>query len=233
MEDPKRFSGVDTKLPPGRWGEAVMRGVAESTPVHVFIKFFNTWNIAIVGVEDGNIVVKVVPTEDFYDKDSYYDPLVRMFRGVLNTGTIIGVGKEGTYFDYEVRFEGFGERRRPGLGVVNMVALHLDGSPDRFTRRSARAGMLNLVIVVTAGDDGDRIALDAIDQAMGVVYAARPKAAQIFPQAPGFAEPTSTRSWRLLGILWFKQFVPSDLGFPVFHCWSLRCHRTKCFTLEV
>ena len=104
MEDPKRFSGVDTKLPPGRWGEAVMRGVAESTPVHVFIKFFNTWNIAIVGVEDGNIVVKVVPTEDFYDKDSYYDPLVRMFRGVLNTGTIIGVGKEGTYFDYEVRF---------------------------------------------------------------------------------------------------------------------------------
>ena len=107
MENPRRFSGGEVKLPLSEWKEAVIRGVAGSTPVDVFLMFYNTWSIVILSVENGKIVRREEPTEDYDDpmyEDPPYDPLDKMFRRVLNTGTIIYVGKEGTYFDYEVRF---------------------------------------------------------------------------------------------------------------------------------
>ena len=107
MESPRRFSGGEVKLPLSEWKEAVIRGAAGSTPVDVFLMFYNTWSIVILSVEDGKIVRREEQTEDYDDpmyEDPPYDPLDKMFRGMLNTGTIIYVGKEGTYFDYEVRY---------------------------------------------------------------------------------------------------------------------------------
>ena len=107
MESPRRFSGGEAKLPLSEWREAVIRGVSGSTPIDVFLMFYNTWSIVILSVEDGKIVRREEPTEDYDDprnEDTPYDPLDKMFRGMLNTGTIIDVGKEGTYFDFEVRF---------------------------------------------------------------------------------------------------------------------------------
>jgi hypothetical protein len=107
MKIPRRFSGLEVKLPLNEWREAVIGGVAGSTPVDVFLMFYNTWSIVILSVEDGKIVRREEPTEendDPRDEDPPYDPLDKMFRRVLNTGTIIYVGKEGTYFDYEVRY---------------------------------------------------------------------------------------------------------------------------------
>ena len=107
MESPRRFSGGEIKLPLNEWREVVIRGVKGSTPVDVFLMFYNTWSIVILSVEGGKIVRREEQTEDYGDprnEDPPYDPLDKMFRGMLNTGTIIYVGKEGTYFDYEVRF---------------------------------------------------------------------------------------------------------------------------------
>ena len=107
MQNPRRFHGGEIKLPLTEWKEAVVGGVAGSTPVDVFLMFYNTWSIVILSVEDGKIVRREEPTEendDPRDEDPPYDPLDKMFRRVLNTGTIIYVGKEGTYFDYEVRY---------------------------------------------------------------------------------------------------------------------------------
>ena len=107
MESPRRFSGGEIKLPLSEWKKVVIGGVAGSTPIDVFLMFYNTWSIVILSVEDGKIVRREEQTEDYDDprnEDPPYDPLDKMFRGVLNTGTIIYVGKEGTYFDYEVRF---------------------------------------------------------------------------------------------------------------------------------
>ena len=107
MENRRRFSGGEAKLPLSEWREAVIRGVSGSTPIDVFLMFYNTWSIVILSVEDGKIVRREEQTEDYddpRDEDPPYDPLDKMFRGMLNTGTIIDVGKEGTYFDYDVRF---------------------------------------------------------------------------------------------------------------------------------
>ena len=107
MQNPRRFHGGEVKLPLTEWKKVVIRGVAGSTPVDVFLMFYNTWSIVILSVENGKIVRREEQTEDYDDprnEDPPYDPLDKMFRGMLNTGTIIYVGKEGTYFDYEVRF---------------------------------------------------------------------------------------------------------------------------------
>ena len=107
MQNPRRFSGGEVKLPLSEWKEAVIRGVAGSTPVDVFIMFYNTWSIVILSVEDGKIVRREEQTEDYDDpmyEDPPYDPLDKMFRGMLNTGTIIDVGGYGTYLDDKVRY---------------------------------------------------------------------------------------------------------------------------------
>ncbi|EQB64862.1 MAG: hypothetical protein AMDU3_IPLC00004G0440 [Thermoplasmatales archaeon I-plasma] len=107
MKIPRRFSGLEVKLPLTEWKEAVIGGVAGSTPVDVFLMFYNTWSIVILSVEDGKIVRREEQTEDYddpRDEDTPYDPLDKMFRGVLNTGTIIDVGGYGTYLDDKVRY---------------------------------------------------------------------------------------------------------------------------------
>ena len=107
MESPRRFSGGEVKLPLSEWKKVVIGGVAGSTPVDVFLMFYNTWSIVILSVEDGKIVRREEQTDDYDDpmyEDPPYDPLDKMFRGMLNTGTIIDVGGYGTYLDDKVRF---------------------------------------------------------------------------------------------------------------------------------
>ena len=107
MENPRRFSGGEIKLPLSEWKEVVKGGVADGTPVDVFLMFYNTWSIVILSVEDGKIVRREEQTEDYGDPrdgDPPYDPLDKMFRGMLNTGTIIDVGGYGKYLDDKVRY---------------------------------------------------------------------------------------------------------------------------------
>ena len=107
MKNPRRFYGGEIKLPLTEWKEVVIGGVADGTPVDVFLMFYNTWSIVILSVEDGKIVRREEQTEDYGDPrdgDPPYDPLDKMFRGMLNTGTIIDVGEYGTYLDDKVRF---------------------------------------------------------------------------------------------------------------------------------
>jgi len=44
------------------------------------------------------------------------------------------------------------------------------------------------VVVVTAGDYNQGLVIDAVNQPVGVVDAARPKAREVFPEGLGFAD---------------------------------------------
>ncbi len=107
MENPRRFSGGEVKLPLSEWREAVIRGVADGTPVDVFLMLYDKLNIVVLSVENGKIVRREEPTVEYGDpryNDPFYDPLQMVFRGWLNTGNIIDVGDGGTFFDCEVRY---------------------------------------------------------------------------------------------------------------------------------
>lgn len=107
MENPRRFSGGEVTLPLNEWREAVIRGVADDIPVDVFLVLYDKLNIVILSLEEGKIVRREEPTREYGDPrydDPFYDSLQMMFRGILNSGSIIDVGEGGTFFNYEVRF---------------------------------------------------------------------------------------------------------------------------------
>ncbi len=107
MENPRRFSGGEIKLPLSEWKEVVKGGVADGTPVDVYLMLYDKLNIVVLSVEKGKIVRREEPTREYGDPrydDPFYDPLEMMFRGWLNTGNVIDVGNGGTFLDYEVRY---------------------------------------------------------------------------------------------------------------------------------
>ena len=107
MQNPRRFSGGEVKLPLSEWREAVIRGVAGNTPVDVYLMLYDKLNIVVLSVDNGKMVRREEPTREYGDPrydDPFYDPLQMMFRGWLNTGNVIDVGDGGTFLDYEVRY---------------------------------------------------------------------------------------------------------------------------------
>ncbi len=107
MENPRRFHGGEIKLPLTEWKEVVIRGVADGTPVDVYLMLYDKLNIVVLSIENGKIVRREEPTREYGDPrydDPFYDPLEMMFRGWLNTGNVIDVGDGGTFLDYEVRY---------------------------------------------------------------------------------------------------------------------------------
>ncbi|MDA8054781.1 MAG: hypothetical protein M0Z77_03900 [Thermoplasmatales archaeon] len=107
MQNPRRFSGGEVKLPLSEWREAVIRGVAGNTPVDVYLMLYDKLNIVVLSVDNGKMVRREEPTREYGDPrydDPFYDPLEMMFRGWLNTGNVIDVGDGGTFLDYEVRY---------------------------------------------------------------------------------------------------------------------------------
>ena len=76
MENPRRFSGGEIKLPLSEWREAVKGGVADGTPVDVYLMLYDKLNIVVLSVEKGKIVRREEPTREYGDPryDDDMDP---------------------------------------------------------------------------------------------------------------------------------------------------------------
>ena len=76
MENPRRFSGLEVKLPLDEWREVVIRGAAGSTPVDVYLMLYYKLNIVILSNENGKIVRREEPTREYGDPryDDDMDP---------------------------------------------------------------------------------------------------------------------------------------------------------------
>ena len=64
MQNPRRFSGGEIKLPLNEWKEVVIRGVADGTPVDVYLMLYDKLNIVVLSVENGKIVRREEPTRE-------------------------------------------------------------------------------------------------------------------------------------------------------------------------
>ena len=107
MDDSRRFWREERKLPLREWREAVIGEGTDDTPVFVFVMLYDKENIAILSPEEGEVVRREEPTEQYGDPrldDPFYDPRQKLFRGTVNRGCVIDVGERGTFFDDEVRF---------------------------------------------------------------------------------------------------------------------------------
>ena len=107
MDDSRGFWREERKLPLREWRETVIMEGTDGTPVFVLVMLYDKENVAILSPEEGKVVRREEPTEQYGDPrldDPFYDPRQKLFRGTVNSGYVIDVGERGTFFDDRVRF---------------------------------------------------------------------------------------------------------------------------------